>query len=88
MVVSCCVVNCTNRAIKGTSIRFYRIPKVILNQGERERMLSEKRREVMLGCRKLIEKIEIPQKVVEFAQITLSQVRYRYINFVNTINNV
>ena len=26
MVVSCCIVNCTNRALKGTKQRFYRIP--------------------------------------------------------------
>ena len=28
MVVSCCVVGCTNRAIKESGKRFYRIPEV------------------------------------------------------------
>ena len=34
MVVSCWEVGCSNRAKKGCKKSFYRIPKVIVNQGE------------------------------------------------------
>ncbi|XP_019861511.1 PREDICTED: THAP domain-containing protein 5-like [Amphimedon queenslandica] len=44
MVVSCCIVNCTNRAQKGNKQRFYRIPKVIQHLGEQTKDLTERRR--------------------------------------------
>ena len=34
MVVSCCVVGCTKRALKGLAKSFYKIPKVLKNQRE------------------------------------------------------
>ena len=45
MVVSCCIVGCTNRALKGTSIHFYCIPKPIRNQGKDVEVLTQKRYE-------------------------------------------
>ncbi len=43
MVVSCCVVGCSNRAKKGSNTSFYRIPKVITNQGEEVQAITQKR---------------------------------------------
>ena len=45
MVVSCSIVNCTNRARKGTKKKFYRIPKVIRHQGKQVEELTERRLE-------------------------------------------
>ena len=42
MVVSCCVVGCSNRAKKGSNKSFYRVPKIILNQGEEIEAITRK----------------------------------------------
>ena len=43
MVLSCCVVACTNRAKKGSTKHFYRIPRVVHGQGEAMEQITERR---------------------------------------------
>ena len=45
---SCCAVNCTNRGRRGMMIRFYRIPKCILHQGNETEQISKRRYAVWL----------------------------------------
>lgn len=49
MVNYCRVLGCHNRSDREKNLHFYRLPKIILNQGEEHKQLSEERRRLWLA---------------------------------------
>eukprot|EP00795_Rhopilema_esculentum_P011845 gene11845-2385_t len=50
MPTLCCIVSCGNKQRKGNDIRFFRIPAIIKNKGDRAQELSERRRGLWIAA--------------------------------------
>ena len=48
-MIICAIVGCPNTSKRAQGISFYRLPAVISHQGERDRELSQKRRDLWLA---------------------------------------
>ena len=89
-MVLCIVWGCGSKSGKHKGLGFFRIPKIITDQGEEYEELTRKRRERWIGCRSFRQRVVSPTVVSQTSpvssQISLVSSQTCRSQFANVIN--